>query len=142
MGQYPVVDQGKAFVSGFVDGVEPVKLHGRPVVIFGDHTRNIKYVDFDFVVGADGVKILRPYFLNPKYLYYMAQGIDIKSRGYGRHFREFCNSRIPIISIEDQGETVRIIEGVFAICEQLEKAIFQRELLAEKFAKSVVSNSS
>lgn len=142
MGQYPVVDQGKAFVSGFVDGIEPVKIHGKPVIIFGDHTRNIKYVDFDFVVGADGVKILRPYFLNPKYLYYMAQGIDIKSRGYGRHFREFCNSRIPIISIADQEETVRIIEGVFTICEQLEKEIFQRELLAEKFAKSVVSNSA
>ena len=65
-----------------------------------------------------------------------------KRRGYGRHFREFCNSRIPIISIADQEETVRIIEGVFTICEQLEKEIFQRELLAEKFAKSVVSNSA
>jgi restriction endonuclease S subunit len=141
-GQYPVVDQGKTFVSGYVDGVKPVKAHGSPVIIFGDHTRNIKYVDFDFVVGADGVKILRPYFLNPRYLFYMAQGIDIKSRGYGRHFREFCNSRIPVISIEDQDKTVRIIEAIFTICEKLEKEISQREMLAEKFARSVVSESA
>ena len=141
IGRYPVVDQGKAFISGYVDEVEPVKILDAPVIVFGDHTRNIKYVDFDFVVGADGVKILRPYFLNPKYLYYMAQGIDLQSRGYGRHFRLFCNSRIPIISIEDQDRTVKIIEGIFSICEKLEKEICQREILAEKFARSVVSES-
>ena len=32
----------------------------KPVVIFGDHTQVIKFVDFDFVLGADGVKILKP----------------------------------------------------------------------------------
>ena len=59
-GRFPVVDQGQAFVAGFIEDARLVNKIPGPVIVFGDHTTNLKYIDFDFVAGADGVKILRP----------------------------------------------------------------------------------
>src|SRR5690606_2283519 len=59
-GKYPVVDQGKMFIRGYCDDPEKVIRIDGPIVLFGDHTRETKFIDFDFVVGADGVKLLQP----------------------------------------------------------------------------------
>ena len=141
-GRYPVVDQGNTFVSGFVDGIEAIQAVENPVIVFGDHTRNIKYIDFDFVVGADGVKVLRPHSLNPKYFFYMAQAVGIKSRGYGRHFREFCSSYIPIMSLRDQVNTVSALEEILSLCAKLEVSISKRNTLFDSVLKSAVNSIS
>jgi type I restriction enzyme M protein len=58
-GKYPIIDQSANAVAGYSDD-ESLLFHiAKPVVLFGDHTRTIKYVDFDFILGADGVKILQ-----------------------------------------------------------------------------------
>src|SRR5438445_10986120 len=59
-GKIPVIDQGQDFIGGYIDD-DTVAFQGQlPVVLFGDHTRSIKYVDRRFAVGAEGVKILQP----------------------------------------------------------------------------------
>src|SRR2546425_13176119 len=59
-GRIPVVDQGQKLVVGFTDN-ENAKFQGPlPIIVFGDHTREVKFVDFDFAVGADGTVLLRP----------------------------------------------------------------------------------
>ena len=41
------------------------------MIIFGDHTRRIKFIDFKFAVGADGTKLLHPFkSLSPKFFFY------------------------------------------------------------------------
>ncbi|MCZ0757059.1 hypothetical protein M4I42_16230, partial [Anoxybacillus sp. J5B_2022] len=73
-GILPVVDQGQRLISGYTDNVELSFSGELPVIIFGDHTRCVKWVDFDFVQGADGTKILKPLeLIYPKYLYYLLQ---------------------------------------------------------------------
>ena len=68
-GEYPVVSQEEDFLNGYWNDEADVFRLDRPAVIFGDHTRVFKYVDFDFVLGADGVKVLKPKsFLHPKFL--------------------------------------------------------------------------
>ena len=59
-GKYLVISQSKAYSIGFFDNDDKVYHHTKPVIIFGDHTTEVKYVEFDFVVGADGVKIFEP----------------------------------------------------------------------------------
>jgi type I restriction enzyme, S subunit len=59
-GKYPVIDQGQLFIGGYTDNSDLALEIKDPVIVFGDHTRVIKYVDFDFVPGADGVKVLKP----------------------------------------------------------------------------------
>ena len=56
-GEYPIIDQGQAFIGGYTneEGAFPKDEY----VIFGDHTCVVKYIDFSFVQGADGVKVLK-----------------------------------------------------------------------------------
>ena len=59
-GIFPVIDQSDNYIAGYWDNSEDAFKISKPVTIFGDHTRCFKFVDFDFVLGADGVKILQP----------------------------------------------------------------------------------
>ena len=59
-GRFAVVDQGKNLISGYVDNESHLCKASLPVIVFGDHTRCFKFIDFPFCMGADGVKILRP----------------------------------------------------------------------------------
>ena len=87
-GRFPIVSQEEAFISGYWDNPDDVFSIDGPVVIFGDHSRHVKYVDFDFVIGADGVKILAPVDdINAKYFYYYLKSQRIQSLGYSRHYK-------------------------------------------------------
>lgn len=87
-GKYPIISQEKDFISGYCNTEDNLNKDFGSIVIFGDHTRTVKYVDFDFCVGADGVKVLRPNnSLSAKYLYYFIKWSNIPSNGYARHFK-------------------------------------------------------
>ncbi len=111
-GRYPIIDQSENFIAGYWDKEEDVFRISKPIVIFGDHTRNFKYIDFDFVLGADGVKILQPNEnVNSRFLYYILQNLEIKNLGYSRHFKELRNKKIPLPPLSVQQEIVAEIEG-------------------------------
>ena len=57
-GLHPIISQEKEKINGYWDNSDDLFKVNKPVVIFGDHTKTLKYIDFDFVLGADGVKIL------------------------------------------------------------------------------------
>ena len=87
-GIYPIISQEKEYINGYWDVEEDLFKTNKPVIIFGDHTKVLKYVDFDFVLGADGVKILQPKdFINPRYFYYFLHSINLIDLGYARHYR-------------------------------------------------------
>ena len=131
-GLFPIVSQEKDLISGYWDNPDDLFVHRKPVVVFGDHTMVVKYIDFDFVVGADGVKILEPKdFLLPKYFYYWVSSVHIKSRGYARHFRYLKEASIPIPSIPEQQRIVDILDREFAKIDAL-KANAEKSLQAAK----------
>lgn len=100
-GKYPVVDQGKKYIRGYSNNKNKlIKIPGT-VIIFGDHTREIKLIDFDFIAGADGVKILRPIFINEKYFFHVLRNLDIESRGYSRHYKMLLNNLFPVPPLEE-----------------------------------------
>ena len=82
-GKLPVIDQGISFIGGYSD-YEHLKLECQlPVIVFGDHTKTIKYVDFDFIPGADGIKVMKPEkIFIPKLFYYFIQAITLPDKGY------------------------------------------------------------
>lgn len=98
-GRFPIISQEEAFISGYWDNPEDVFHINKPVVIFGDHSRHLKYVDFDFVIGADGVKILSPVkSINAKYFYYFLKWLDIPSLGYSRHYKALKEKSVKVFS--------------------------------------------
>ena len=57
-GKFPIISQEENYINGYWDNeIDVFRIKNQPIVIFGDHTRVIKYIDFDFILGADGVKI-------------------------------------------------------------------------------------
>ena len=48
VGAIPIVDQGKIFIAGYTNDNEAIINIKKPVIVFGDHTRILKYVQFPF----------------------------------------------------------------------------------------------
>lgn len=86
-GRFPVIDQGQTKIAGWTDDENAVIDSELPLIVFGDHTRALKYVDFPFARGADGTQLLKPKpGIDPLFFYYACRAIDLPGRGYNRHF--------------------------------------------------------
>ena len=113
-GTFPVVSQEDAFINGYWDGEDDVFRVETPLVVFGDHTKVLKYVDFDFVLGADGVKLLPPKeFLVPKFFYYQLQTAQLDSLGYARHYKLLKELEIKYPERAEQHRIVAILDEAF-----------------------------
>jgi len=114
-GAFPIVSQEESFINGYWDGAEDVFRAERPLVVFGDHTKVLKYIDFDFVLGADGVKLLLPKdFLVPKFFYYQLQTAQLDSLGYARHYKLLKELKIKYPNQAEQHRIVAILDEAFA----------------------------
>ncbi|MGE8943107.1 restriction endonuclease subunit S [Leptospira interrogans] len=112
-GVLPIVDQGAALVCGFTDDTSFEYPHELPVVIFGDHTRVLKYVDFPFAVGADGTQCLRPNEnFDPRYFFYALGALELPSEGYARHFKLLKERRIPVPTLDEQRRIAEVLRSV------------------------------
>jgi type I restriction enzyme S subunit len=114
-GKVPVIDQGQEFIGGYVNDGNMLFKGGLPVIIFGDHTRNIKFVNRPFAVGAEGVKILKPDpSYEPKFFYYFLHTLDVPSRGYSRHLQFLRKFDVPLAPLDQQKLIVAEIEKQFS----------------------------
>ncbi len=133
-GKFPIIDQSELFLNGFWNNEEDVYFVTKPVIIFGDHTRNFKYIDFNFVLGADGVKILKPIeTVNSKYFYYCLKNLNIPNLGYSRHWKELKLIKIPLPPLSIQQEIVSKIE-------QYEKIIAGAKQVVENYKPQIDIN--
>lgn len=124
-GKYPVIDQGQDFIAGYTDEEEKLISEGLPYIIFGDHTRCFKYVDFPFVVGADGTKVLSPNkeLFDPKFFFFQLLSFDIPSRGYNRHYKLLKEKIIPRPELPEQRKIAYVLSTVQKAIEQQDKLI-------------------
>ncbi|HEU5123667.1 MAG TPA: restriction endonuclease subunit S [Verrucomicrobiae bacterium] len=125
IGRFPVVDQGQKFIAGYCDDESKVIDFDLPLIIFGDHTRCFKYVDFPFVLGADGTKVLLPNktLYDPKFYYFALLALDIPSRGYNRHFTILNERRLPLPPLPEQKKIAHILSTVQRAIEAQERII-------------------
>jgi len=115
-GAHIIVDQGQKEIAGYTN--EEVGLYTDvPAIIFGDHTRAIKYVDEPFFLGADGVKLLKSKDnqANYKYLYYALRNARIPDTGYNRHFKWLKEISIQYPDSKQQAKIVEILDNLSAI---------------------------
>ena len=109
-GNYPIIDQGKESIIGYTNDETALVDEGK-LVLFGDHTCEIKYFDKPFAQGADGLKILKPLgFVNARYLYYFICSLHINPVGYQRHWSILVKENILVPSMQVQQRTVEILD--------------------------------
>ena len=94
-GTIPVIDQSQGFIAGYINDTKRTYDGQLPIIVFGDHTCTLKYVDFPFAVGADGTQLIRPTKdFDTRYLYYALQDLPLEHFGYQRHFKYLKTSKI------------------------------------------------
>lgn len=141
-GKFPVIDQGQAFIGGHTDREELKVCCEQPLIIFGDHTKVVKYVDFDFVAGADGVKVLEPLkAFYPKLLYYFIQMVPLPDKGYARHFQFVEKSAIPLPPLAEQQRIVAKIEELFTELDVGVEALQKVKAQLKRYRQAVLKHA-
>ena len=89
-GKIPVIDQSRNYIAGYTDDAECLVQVTVPYIVFGDHTRILKYIPFSFAKGADGTQLVMSNDLErmPQSLFYNSLiEIDLSNYSYARHFK-------------------------------------------------------
>ena len=99
-GSIPVIDQSSDFIAGYTDDETSVLYNKTGYIVFGDHTRVVKYIRFPFARGADGTQIINSNTrCMPNELFYQViKSIDLSNYGYARHFKYLKDTIIVIPS--------------------------------------------
>lgn len=133
-GTLAIVDQGKKLIGGYTNNAEMALQCKLPVIVFGDHTCAVKFVNFPFGAGADGIKVLSPKSgILPKYLFYGTQYLTLRfpDKGYARHYQHIEKMDLPVPSIETQQNIVSSIEELFS---ELDKGVETLQTIKEQLA--------
>ena len=123
-GVFPVISQGQSFIDGYYSDESKV-IYDSPIILFGDHTRNVKYIDFPFVVGADGTKLHKVIRANERYVYYwMCHASQcIADRGYARHYSLLQKECFTLPPIAEQIRIVNCIDQLFSQLDSIADAL-------------------
>lgn len=129
-GKYPIIDQSQKYIVAYSDSAEALTNTGcSDTIVFGDHTCALKFVNFPFIQGADGIKIFKSKDNNKiltDYLYQYLSAFPIESKEYKRHFSELKETLIKFPS--DAIEQKRIAECM----ESLERYTIQTKVKLEQ----------
>lgn len=147
-GTTAIIDQGVKMIGGYSDLVG--SRGEKECIIFGDHTRILKYIHPPFYIGADGVKVLenkKEDIVRTKFIYYYLKTIDIPNTGYNRHFKFLKEIVIPIIDIDIQDKIIKVIEMSEKLRQNRQSQLkaldeLSQSLFLEMFGDPVKNNRS
>ena len=141
-GRIPVVDQGRTFISGYLNDDSLAVSSGLPLVLFGDHTREVKWLDFSFIPGADGVKLLKPKSgIDARFLYFFLRNLPIENRGYARHFKAVKEATYPLPPLAEQTRIAAKLDELLAQVDTLKARIDGIPALLKRFRQSVLAKA-
>lgn len=130
VGRIPVIDQSQKYIAGFTNNqnslIQPQNGH----IIFGDHTRVVKYINFDYARGADGTQVLisNNENISNVLLYHMIEDFDLSNYGYARHFK-FLKEKLVIVP--DKKISLQFANKADVIYKKIRNNIFENQELTQ-----------
>lgn len=123
-GQFPIFDQGQQYISGYTDRKDLVQKKV-PAILFGDHTRIIKYIEKPYALGADGTKIFWASQITvPLFLYQVLLKLKIPNTGYNRHFKWLKEANINLPPLSEQKRIAEILNAIDRDIQKTDEIIF------------------
>ncbi|MDD2155165.1 restriction endonuclease subunit S [Glaesserella parasuis] len=142
VGKYPVIDQGAEYISGYFNDETKVIPVENKVIVFGDHTRNFKLIDFDFIVGADGVKIFQPAKdIDPDFFYYQCLSLNLPNKGYHRHFRYLKECDFIYPSFSQQQKLAKKFTALLSQVAEIKQRLDKIPALLKTYRQSVLARA-
>ena len=120
-----VIDQGHDVIGGYIDDKSLACKEELPCILFGDHTKNFKFIDQPFALGADGVKLLAPIGeFDKRFLYYYLRTLKLPiDVGYSRHYKFLKEKCIVKPPLAEQKRIAAILDKADAIRRKRQQAI-------------------
>jgi type I restriction enzyme S subunit len=114
-GKIPIIDQSRDFIAGYTDDEETLVSLDKPIIVFGDHTRILKYIQFPFAKGADGTQLIVSKCENmPQALLYLSLlNVDLSNYHYARHFKYLKAEEIIVPDIVIAKHFEELVQPIF-----------------------------
>lgn len=143
-GAVPIIDQSKTFIAGYTNDLEARVNLGVPVIVFGDHTRIVKLIQFPFAKGADGTQLIISDCIKmpQRLLYCSILNVDLSNYHYARHFKYLKEEKIMIPTVKVANEFENKVTGIFSKIQNCRDEIIRcqktRDLLLPKLMSGEV----
>jgi len=143
-GPIPCIDQSREFIGGYTNQIETM-IDELPMIVFGDHTRILKFIDFPFACGADGTQLLATHDpkISQEFFFFSLDEIDLSNYFYARHFKFLKDQHIlrPTDVLIDQftGVARPILKQIKILREQNASLAKARDLLLPKLMNREVA---
>ena len=140
-GAIPVIDQSRNFIAGYTNDSEALVNAGTPEIVFGDHTRILKYIQFPFAKGADGTQLIISDRTNmPQSLLYLSLiAVDLSNYHYARHFKYLKAESILIPSQDVADEFDRLISPIFSQIQKLREKCYKLSQARDRLLPKLMS---
>ncbi|REM99482.1 hypothetical protein DSI35_22620, partial [Mycobacterium tuberculosis] len=113
-----------------------------PIIIFGDHTRAVKWVDSPFVPGADGVKVLKPNALvDSRFFYHQLRNLRLEDKGYARHFKQVRDATYLLPPLQEQKRIAQTLDALLAQVDTIKARIDAIPPLLKRLRSSALSSA-
>lgn len=125
-GKYPIIDQSSKYICGYTNDDNAV-LSLKDAIIFGDHTKCIKYINFEFARGADGTQVIlsKERNLSNLLLYYQIKDMHLVNQGYSRYFKFLKEQKIII----PDKYTKELFDNIEVLYKKIRKNLFENQEL-------------
>jgi type I restriction enzyme S subunit len=140
-GKIPIIDQSRDFIAGYTDDEETLVSLDKPIIVFGDHTRILKYIQFPFAKGADGTQLIVSKCENmPQSLLYLSLlNIDLSNYHYARHFKYLKAEEIIIPNIEIATKLDYLVSHIFKKVQILRDQIIGAQQARDRLLPKLMS---
>ncbi len=139
-GTIAVIDQGQAEIGGYTSDQSLRHPSALPVIIFGDHTKCVKFISTPFVQGADGVKVLRPRgVIDPQFAFHSLRTVALPDRGYARHYKFLTATSIPLPPLNEQRRIVAKLDALQERSRRARASLDAVPALLDKLRQSILA---
>ena len=140
-GEIPIIDQSRDFIAGYTDNRAALIDLNKPVIVFGDHTRVLKLIQFPFAKGADGTQLIlsNNKKIPERLLYCSLINVDISNYHYARHFKYLKAEKI---LVPDEGIAAKfelIVTSIFGKVQMCRDTILRLSEARDRLLPKLMS---